>query len=212
MTGRRLALTVFAAAAMVGAVAGLLTARPADATTAASLAVHPGAATYLNCGWHGECLTPTSGVALDWRKTGDKSIYWRSWAYAIPEGSYAKGVIVNRSATCTETDVDISSPVDYTYRGSEMYVHAATEISGVAFVLTGTTWGTWFARYIGYTVGSEGNGQCPWTAEHLHQRAYWENVSSQSRNTSLYPSAINSGTYSDITSQGKQQDYATWTY
>ena len=213
MSAARTGTLVVGVAALIGAVLGMMTAPSAQALTTVSLEIHPAADTRLNCGWHGTCgQTPTSGVALDFKNNSSHSIYWRSYGYIAGSGYFAKGTVANASANCYRTYVNISSPADVTYRGTAMYTHTRTDVAGSYFSIYGATYGSWFAQYVGYTITGEDPDECPWDGEHLHQRGYWENVSSSSRNTSTYPGYVNYGTVFPITNQGYWQDSATWSY
>ena len=209
MSLARLGMLLVVASAVLGGLLGFVAAPPARAVTSVALEIHPGASTFFNCGWHIACEeTPTPGPALDRNETGDSSIYWRSYGYIPGFDYFARGTIETATMGCYRIRVDISSPAGQTYRGSEYYTHTRTDVAGQTFDIPGSTFGSSYTRYIGYTIDPD---QCSqWTGEHLHQYAYWEDVSSSS--TGNYPAAINYGTTFPVTSQGYYQDRANWTY
>ena len=78
--------------------------------------VHPGGTTSgsydgLNCGYHINCLTPSSGTALDWANAPDDAVYYRAYS-SNNEGEETAGyAIITKSSqsvtggTCYQTYV-----------------------------------------------------------------------------------------------------------
>jgi hypothetical protein len=201
-------------AAAVGIVIGFTSVQQAKAVTTYTVEIMGGATDYMTCGWHGVCSSsPTSGTALDWAPYTNHAIYFRSWTYrgSGSQATVARGTVdVPSGQACKSVWVHISSAAGVTYRGTEKYVHSTSTANGATIDIVATTSGFWTQSQIGSTATTE-NTNCPWTGEHLHQFAYWENVGGSSRNTSVYPTYVNPGYYY-IDVKGYHQDRAYWSY
>lgn len=199
---------------VVGAVAGAMTAPPAQALYGYGLYVNPGASRdALTCGFHGTCDTEnnnvTSGNALDWGSYSTNNVYWRSWAtadsgsgtmaYAFPYDS--------TTATCYGAAANVYG-LGWAWRGVVVYLHTtSTSTSGIYIN------GSWGGAYtsagpIGTTRGSEKTDECPWDNPHLHQ--YSTADGGWYSNTNVYPVAPNTGQGWTLSDFANWQNRVSW--
>jgi hypothetical protein len=212
-------ILLLAAAFVVGTAGyliGAIFAPPAQASTTYTVEIMGSTTTYLNCGWHAACVTPTPtpGVALDWDERGDLNVYFRSFGYiGNTTGAVARATIsrLDDGTNCKYVYADLSSPSGVTYRGSAMYGHTETSWQGTFFSVWGSPTWSWTQVQVGDTAEDE-NDNCAWGGLHVHQRAYWYNVSSSSINIAVYPPAINAGGGYSIDTRGNHQDKASWVF
>jgi hypothetical protein len=200
---KRLSLFLLAAAIFTGTIAGLVTSRPARATTYFDLYVQPGGdSSSMTCGWHGATGCPNlDGYALDWSSLYGPGVTWRSYGTAVPTSQIGTGYPGDASSTCTRLKVQVRSTADI-WRGDVVYTHSE-ETTTSSFAIQGGDVLTpaFTSNYLGYTVTSEISG-CPWKERHVHQ---YNSASGADNiwyhNTGTYPYAPGTGNWDPYSTQ-----------
>lgn len=166
-------------AILIGVVLGL--AAPgavSGATVSYDVFVHPGGSeNYLNCGWHGKCLTQAAGYAqwqfvagsgLDLESDASDQSEFRSRNFRddiLTNGTVGTGTVTNTTNDCTEVSVVVKDNTGMS-RGTIRFVHQENADSN--FILQGKATGTWETHDVSTTT-STGDEICTITGDHLHQ-------------------------------------------
>lgn len=210
-------LLALAAAAILGAAAGVTAIPPrnAAAVTEIDVDIHPGTESttgYLNCGWHSTCLSPYPlGRALDWRNSAGKKVYWRSDTY-YSDSSSATVVAWNDYSASTagcNTVTLLLRDLFGTTRGTVFYVH--TDGAGADFDVYGHDSVKDQTTQVGTTTGSVDPG-CSSTGPHLHQQA----ASPPDLYSSNFPTGVDmhedDDPRGDVWASGNRMFHSSWTY
>lgn len=137
--------TWFLAALFLSALLGLTAGNITRTTTVKAVTVdgfvwmNPGATSTLTCVWHGECQTPTAGVALDWSNSGGASVYFRGFGATVSGtvGSVGTGRALTSNTGCYRIRLEIKDPLG-TFRASGLYTHTDQPQGGTFTIAAGT--------------------------------------------------------------------------